>query len=298
MPPRFQRKRWRRPQRLTVEGLTLARRKDVTVPDIINLEPSLAWHDNRRRMAVLLVAFMILSGVEGFVIGVLAGARWLFVPALFFAFMYILVGARYGDGWMRGILRAEPTTDAAAANLLDGLARQAGIPSPRLLVCEGEAPNAIALGLRRRWIALTTGALHLGRLELEALLAHEVSHLVRGDAALAAAYALIGGALELGTKGLRTPGGLAALLALPLWPACLVVRAIGSVLMREDRESHADIAGAMLTRYPPGMRMLLRASAVEHSDSRLRVSDPFWTAPRLPNAIPDIHRRATLVGEM
>lgn len=294
----FQRKRWRRPQRLTLEGPPPARRKDVTVPQLMTLEPPLVWHDNRRRMAVLLLGFTGLSAVEGLLAGLAAGAPWVFAPAAGLAVAYIVVGARFGDGWMRTVLRAAPCDAPATANVLGGLAREAAVPVPELLQVPGEAPNAISLGLRRRWVCLTDGAYAMGRLEQEALLAHELIHLSRGDAALASAFVLIGGAPELATKALRAPAGVLALLSVPLWPACLLVRIVGRWLIPDVREHRADVCGAMLTRYPPGMRKFLRAASVEQSDSRLRATDGFWAAPRTPAGERDLERRELLVSEM
>lgn len=298
MARKFTRKRWRRPQRLTLEGPFVVRRKDVVVPDVLVLDPTEAWRSNRRRMAALLVGFLALSGLEGFIV-TLAGAPWFVVPgAAALAFAYLIAGARFGDGWMRRALRARPRDLPEVTNMLEGVAVRAGVPPPELYVSSGEAPNGIALGLRRRWVLVSSATTGLGRLELEGILAHEVAHLRDGDSALASAYVLIGGSMELAVKAAAAPGGPLAWLALPLWPVCVVVRASRPFLFPADREHRADVVGALLTRYPPGMRSALSGSTGEHGTASLKITDPFWFAPRTDTRGPDAARRAELVGEM
>ncbi len=299
MARRFTRKRWRRPQRLTLEGPVVVRRKDLVVPDVLTLEPALAWRENRRRMGLLLVAFLTMAGIVGLIIGAVAGIVLVAVPVFAgLAFAYLVAGARFGDGWIRGVLRAEPLSDPRAGNMLEGVARRAGVPVPGLYVAPGEIPNALAGGLRRRWIVLSAGAVQAPRLELEALLAHEIAHLRDGDAAFASAYVLLGGAMELGTRALGHPGGILALLAVPLWPVCLAIRAARQALFSDDRERRADVVGALLTVYPPGMAKALRAAAGEQQPARLRATDPFWFVPRAGDPGEGIQVRARLVAEM
>lgn len=285
---------------MTLEGPPVARRKDLVVPETLTLDPTEAWHENRRRMAVLLVGFLALSAVWGLLVGLVVGRPiWATAPgAVALAVLYVVVGARFGDGWMQHVLRARDGAPERVHNHLRGVAATAGIPAPEVLVTPGEAPNALALGLRRRWIIVTSGALGLDRLETEALLGHEAAHVRDGDGALASAYVLVGGAVELGMKAFGAPAGPLALLALPLWPVCLAVRTSTPLLFPREREHRADVCGALLTRYPPGMRRLLLTAAVEHENSPLRSSDPFWFAPRTIVPGPSVSDRAAGVAEM
>lgn len=291
--------RWRAPKRLTLEGPPVARRKDLVVPDVLTLEPQEAWRDNRGRMGVLLVSFLVLGTAWGGLLGLLAGSAWIGLPAgAGLGLAYLVVGARYGDGWMQQVLDAGTAGPPRARNLLRGVTSTAGVPAPELLLVPGGTPNAVALGLRRRWLAITEGAAGMERLELEALLAHEVAHLRDGDGALASAFVLLAGAPELGIKALRVRGGVLALVALPLWPACFLLRLAAYALFPAEREHRADVCGALLTRYPPGMRRLLLRASSEHGNSQLRASDPFWFAPRTIVSGPGIPERAERVAEM
>jgi heat shock protein HtpX len=63
-------------------------------------------------------------------------------------------------------------------------AQAAGIGMPEVGIFESDAPNAFATGARRdaALVAVSTGLLHrMDRREVEAVLAHEVSHVANGD---------------------------------------------------------------------------------------------------------------------
>lgn len=66
--------------------------------------------------------------------------------------------------------------------LADTLAVQVGAPRARVLLCPLDRPLALASGLWRPTILLSTWTLdHLDRRELEAVLAHELGHIARRD---------------------------------------------------------------------------------------------------------------------
>ncbi len=66
--------------------------------------------------------------------------------------------------------------------LADRLAAHLGSPRPRVLLCPLDRPLALASGLWRPTILLSTWTLdHLDRRELEAALAHELGHVARRD---------------------------------------------------------------------------------------------------------------------
>ena len=65
-------------------------------------------------------------------------------------------------------------------NLVEGLCIAGGLPKPRLYVVDDPAPNAFATGRNPKHaaIAVTTGLLEkMNRVELEGVLAHELSHI-------------------------------------------------------------------------------------------------------------------------
>lgn len=139
-----------------------------------------------------------------------------------------------------GAQPADPAAFARLHNLTESLCVAAGLPKPALLVVADDSPNSMSVGLSRRSASLvvTSGlAAQLSRLELEAVLAHELSHIRRGDVAVsAAAGATLGPVLRVAPGAGR--------------------RLAGRLL--EGREAAADVAAVGLTRYPPAL-----ASALE-----------------------------------
>lgn len=74
--------------------------------------------------------------------------------------------------------------EAWLKNTVEQLARQAGIGTPEVAIYDSPQPNAFATGARRNsaLVAVSTGLLSgMRKDEVEAVLAHEVSHVANGD---------------------------------------------------------------------------------------------------------------------
>ncbi|MCK5522655.1 MAG: protease HtpX [Thiomargarita sp.] len=88
---------------------------------------------------------------------------------------------------MTGAHIIEEPSNSAEAWLLDTVRRQAqsaGIGMPEVAIYDSESVNAFATGMRRdsALVAVTTGLLHaMEQQEVEAVLAHEISHVANGD---------------------------------------------------------------------------------------------------------------------
>lgn len=290
---RFGKRRWRRPERMTLDGPPVARRKDLGVSEPLPLEPELARRTSRRHLEVLLVSFAIACAAEGALIGLAAGHPFVGGGAgLALGALYFFVAREFGDAWIVKALRAVPIERTRAVRLASSEAKSAGIPAPRVLVAPGDVPNALSFALRRRSIVTTEACETLDELALEGLLAHEVVHLRDGEATVASLFVVLAGGSDLLMRG---AGPLAAL-ALPLWPAALVLRLLGARIRPAGIEHRADIAAALLTRYPPGIEAALRSSG--GPSAGLRLLDPFWFVARDPARAADAEKRAELVAEM
>ena len=204
---------------------------------------------------------------------------------------------------------ADPTTYARLHNLVEGLCIAAGLPKPRIYVVDDVAPNAFATGRNPRHAALavTTGLLDkMTRIELEGVLAHELSHVKNYDILVSTlAVTLVGVVALLTDFSLRflwwggprhrddnSPGGggpavvLAVVGFLLLLLAPLVAKLMQATISRR-RETLADVSGVALTRYPPGLISALEKlkddTTVVHSSSRatahLWVESPLARTP-------------------
>jgi heat shock protein HtpX len=171
-------------------------------------------------------------------------------------------------------------------NVVEGLAIAAGLPTPRCYVIDDTAPNAFATGRKPKnsVICVTTGLLEkMNRVELEGVIAHEMSHIKNYDVLLQTLVVVMAGVIALlsdwilrsffwggGRRkgGDRGRGGAslgAILIILGLILALLsplVSRLIQFAISRR-REFLADASGAMLTRYPPGLASALKKLAAD-----------------------------------
>lgn len=101
----------------------------------------------------------------------------------------VLLVAQYyfSDRMVLSALKAQMVTAQQYPQLYDivgRLAQLTGIPMPKVAIIQSQVPNALATGRdpKHAVIAVTTGILHqLEPKELEAVLAHELSHVIHRD---------------------------------------------------------------------------------------------------------------------
>jgi heat shock protein HtpX len=189
---------------------------------------------------------------------------------------------------------ADPTQYARLHNLVEGLCIAAGLPKPRVYVIDDPAPNAFATGRNPKHaaVAVTTGLLEkMNRIELEGVLAHELSHVKNYDILASTLAVTFAGAIALlADFALRfmwwggprqrdhdSDSGAGAGVALAAVGFLLLILApIAAQLMQfsvsRRREALADFSGVALTRYPPGLVAALEKlkddTTVVHSSSR------------------------------
>jgi heat shock protein HtpX len=164
----------------------------------------------KRRQTVRDLGLTVRMAVVGIVLvalyaGILAGAvaitlsdledprGWFVAPFVAFLLFAFLTS---GDSFVLRAVRARVVDRDEAPQLhelLERLAAQADLPAPKLALVDREAPNSFAVGVRRSrfTIGVTRGLLdRLEPAELEAVLAHELSHLENRDAVIVTAASL------------------------------------------------------------------------------------------------------------
>ena len=168
---------------------------------------------------------------------------------------------------------ADPVEHARLHNIVEGLCIAGGLPKPRLYIIDDPAPNAFATGRNPRHasVAVTTGLLErMNRIELEGVIAHELSHVKNYDILVSTLAVTLVGVIVLlsdfairflwfgGGSGRRSDrdGGAGAIVAM-LGFVLLLVAPLFAKLMQaavsRRREGLADLTGVSLTRYPPGL---------------------------------------------
>jgi heat shock protein HtpX len=185
-------------------------------------------------------------------------------------------------------MRAREVTPEEAPELhgmIDRLCALADMPKPRVGIADMDLPNAFATGRspNRSVVCVTTGILQLlDAEELEAVLAHELSHVAHRDVlvmTLASSAGILAGMLTRGaqfgglSRGRNSGGFPAVIIALVV---SLVVYAVSFILLRllsRYRELCADRSGAYLTMKPQALASALTkisggAGAIPQKDLR------------------------------
>lgn len=236
-----------------------------------------AIRSNKRRSAFLVAGFVLFVVAVGAVVGYLSGGG----PFSLLISAVIALAIAWGSYWKSDSIAlavsrakpADPETYQRLHNLVEGLCIASGLPKPRVYVIEDVAPNAFATGRNPRHaaIAVTTGLLdQMNRVELEGVIAHELSHIRNYDILVSTiAVTLVGTVAIMTDLAIRmmwwnggrarragdrndsgNPLALFGFVLLLLSP--LIARAMQAAVSRR-RETLADISACQMTRYPPGL---------------------------------------------
>lgn len=242
---------------------------------------------NKRKTVLLLVGAVLFAGLIGGVIGYLWGTGPVgIVIALIVATVLSVSSYLYGDRMVLASTRAREVSaqeQPRLHNIVEGIAIAAGLPKPRVYVVPEQAPNAFATGRdpEHSSIAVTEGLLSLmNRVELEGVIAHEMSHVQDRDILVGTVVATVVGAAVLmaeffmrswwwggfrGRRGNDSSGGPVALVLFVLGIGLLAIAPLAGQIIKfsvsRNREYLADAQGAMLTRYPPGLASALKKIA-------------------------------------
>ena len=233
---------------------------------------------NKRRSTVLIAVFVIFTTAVVWAALRLMGATGIGIVGIA---AVVAIGTAWLAYWksdevalrMSRAVEADPVTYARLHNLVEGLCIASGLPKPRIYVIDDVAPNAFATGRspRHAAVAVTTGLLDkMNRIELEAVLAHELSHVKNNDILVATLAVTMVGLVALvsdffirfmwwngGRRGRDEPqGGAAPVVAIAGFALLVFAPLVAKLLqfaVSRRRESLADVSAVEMTRYPPGM---------------------------------------------
>ncbi|QQG48041.1 MAG: M48 family metalloprotease [archaeon] len=235
------------------------------------------------RMTLL---FTVLTGLLlglGYLVGLYFGSPLLFTGgALVLAALFNFISYFYADSLTIRATRAKIITEEQSPVLfraVRNVAQKAGIPMPRVGVVDSPQPNAFATGRgpNKAVVCATTSILQtLTPEELEAVIGHEIGHVVHRDVLMSSIAATMAGAISYignivlyslwfggGNSRDRGPS--------PLLLAAAVLVPLGAVFVQlgisRGDETTADEYGAKLTRNPGGL-----ISALQKITSRARTS--------------------------
>ncbi|MCH7837143.1 MAG: M48 family metallopeptidase [Chloroflexi bacterium] len=291
---------------------------------------------NRRNTIFMLLAFVLLLAGLSIVIGLVLGLPLPFAPLLIVPFLAIAFISYYSSASVA--LRISGATEVSLADepelmrRVENLCIGAGLPMPKVYVIEDGSPNAFATGRDpdHAAIAVTRGLLQkLEPLELEGVLAHELSHIgnydirvmtvvvvLVGIAALMADFLLrltfFGAGRRSSNRGKGGGGAVLIIYAVALLGAILTPIAAQAIrfAVSRQREYLADASAALLTRSPDALARALEKIAADpdplevanKATAHLYINNPLREHKSLLNNLfsthPPIEERVRLLRAM
>ncbi|MFN7619280.1 MAG: M48 family metallopeptidase [bacterium] len=233
-------------------------------------------------LQLVLMGFGILPGSgRGLGDDMALAASWLggtiplavIIAGIWFAISYF--GSQAMIDTMTGARKVERKSEPEIYNLLENLAISRGLRTPTLRIIDNDSLNAFATGLHEGQysITVTRGLVEaLTRDELEAVLAHELTHVINRDVRTMVIASIFAGIIsviaELVFRGLlhsRGGGRRDNKNAAPLILIGLAFAAVGFALaivirmmLSRTREFVADAGAVELTKNPDAMISALR----------------------------------------
>lgn len=216
------------------------------------------------------------------------------IPTFIACGIWMLISWAFGDSMMLGAAGAheiKPDTPEHREiyRAVENIAMAAGLPTPRVYIIEDNSMNAFATGRTPRdaSVALTRGLINrLDKLELDGVIAHEMSHIGNRDIRLDmliitgigvtvfAADIILRSALYGNHSSDDNERGNGAAILFMVWLAFAVFNFIITPLLRmavsRNREYAADATGAQITRNPDALASALKKIT---TDSRVESMD-------------------------
>jgi heat shock protein HtpX len=242
---------------------------------------------NRFRSGIIIAGFalllLVVAGLVGFALDVSLG-----VVALAIALVYGVFALVRSRSLIAGMTHAQalgPHDLEPLRRLVETVSIGAGLPvTPEVRIVDDVAPNAFAAGLRpeKSYVGVTTGLLQaMPKRELEAVIAHEISHIRNRDTYLMTMATVFAGVIaliaDIGFRAIayggrsRKAGALVVILAIVgfiLAPyAALMLR----MSLSRRREYLADAGAAEILSDPEAMALALRR--LELDTTTIRYAD-------------------------
>lgn len=284
--------------------------------------------NNKIKSWVLIFSFAALVvGVAYVSAGFFGLQQYTLTFAVSLSLILTLIGYYKSDKISLALNKAIPADEKKYKhlhNVVEGLSIAAGLPKPKVYIIRDRAMNAFATGRNpeNSAIAVTTGLLeNLKRVELEGVIAHEISHIKNYDIRFSTLVGVMVGVVAIlvditargifwGNSGKKKNEGIFLIFGI----VALILAPIIANLMRfalsRRREYLADSTGALLTRYPNGLADALekiskdkhQLKSANHSTAHLFISKPFKNSKKWLNSMfsthPPIEERIRILRRM
>lgn len=231
---------------------------------------------NVKKTWFLMALFLVLIVTLGYFVSYYYSNPNILYIAITFSVLMNIISYWYSDKIVlsiSGAKEAKRDEFLEMHRVLENLSITAGISQPKLYVINDPSPNAFATGRDEKHsaVAVTTGLLNLlNKVELEGVVAHELSHIKNRDILLSTVVVVLVGFIsilsDMFIRGSLTRGGdnkngangillVVGMIFIILSP--LISKLIQLAISRK-REFLADASGALLTRYPEGLASALK----------------------------------------
>lgn len=212
--------------------------------------------------------------------------------------------------------------------IVENLCIGQGIPRPKIYIINDTAPNAFATGRdpKHAVVCVTTGLLQkLSKVELEGVIAHELSHVSNYDIRLMSIVVILVGTVALladffmrsmwyrgNDRDSKNSNALFIVIGIVLAILSPLIATLIQLAISRKREYLADASGALLTRYPEGLASALEKisrdkeplEVANNATAHLYISNPLkdketthWFAG-LFNTHPPIEERIKILRSM
>ncbi|PIP24556.1 MAG: zinc metalloprotease HtpX [Candidatus Nealsonbacteria bacterium CG02_land_8_20_14_3_00_37_10] len=265
---------------------------------------SQAESNNRKTWFYLFFFLLFIIGI-GWIISYFLQSPVILYFAVILSMAMSLFSYWHSDKIVLALSRAKPIEkqdNPELYRLVENLCITAGLPLPKIYIIDSAQPNAFAAGrdAKHAVVAVTRGLLEkLERVELEGVIAHELSHIGNKDMLLQTIIVVLVGMVVIMTDfffriafwgrmgGRSREGGqirlIMILIALILAILAPIFAQLIKLAISRKREYLADSSAAFLTRYPEGLAQALEKISADSNPlktandatSHLYIASPF-----------------------
>ncbi|MDO4712445.1 MAG: M48 family metallopeptidase [Candidatus Saccharibacteria bacterium] len=229
---------------------------------------------NKRNTLLIMAVFVAIIGIIGVVVGMVNNNYSLSLIivgcAMLYAWLQYFLAGKLAMA-MTGAVEIQKSDAPELWRVVENLAITAGMPMPKVYLIDDPAPNAFATGRdpQHAIVGVTTGLLGImNKRELEAVMAHEMSHVRNYDIRVSmVAFGLVSAiglladiALRMmffGNDRDRNVHPLVYVLGFAVVILAPILATITQLAVSRQREYLADASGALLTRDSEGLAMAL-----------------------------------------
>jgi heat shock protein HtpX len=220
---------------------------------------------NERKSKLLIFGLFLLVYLLGFGVMLMISGdinALLVVPVVtILTTLWVIIGMKYNASMIASVTGATPVNSPKLYNLLENLCISRGMTTPQLHIIETDALNAFASGMNEKQytVTVTRGLIDaLNEEEIEAVLAHELTHIRNGDVKLMITAVLIAGVISFFGEMLfrvRMSGeskkgmAIGAVMVMIAWFFAVIIR----FALSRSREYLADAGAVELTKNPDAM---------------------------------------------